>query len=120
MEIHILLTKSEERTLNALIDLSISFGLQHQLFVTGDKKFLDEHEYMVQKPFKDNGILDWHDEGCGKVKFKFTNLGLAAIKSYRPEVIEKMKPFLPFRYPHVNEHYLPNVKVKIVKEKTTA
>lgn len=117
MEMIINFSKDEEEALNALIDLSISFGLEHELFVTGDQKFLNTHEWVIQKPFKNHGILDWYDEGCGKVKFKFTNLGLAVIKNYRPDVIEKMKPFLPFRYPHVNEHYLPNVKVKILKEK---
>ncbi len=119
MQILITLSKSEEKTLNALIDLSLSFGLDKALFATANKKFLDEHEWIIQNPFKDNGILDWHPEGCGTVKFKFTNLGLALIKSHRPEIIEKMKPFFPFRYPHVSEHYLPNVKLKIIKQKTT-
>ena len=79
--------------------------------------FLNEHMYVIQNILYPNTIIEWYPDGCGYVKFKFTILGLAIINNYRPDVIEKMKPFLPFRYPHINEHYLPNVKVKILKEK---
>lgn len=117
METTICFTQTEERTLNSLIDLSESFGLEHFFFETADRKFLAENEWIIQNTFKNNGILNWYPEGGGKVKFEFTNLGLAVIKNYRPDIMEKMKPFLPFRYPYVNEHYLPKIKVRIIKEK---
>lgn len=120
MEIHINLTQQEEGTLNALINLMISFGLEHQLFSTKNSEFLDKHRYTIQETFKENGIIEWYPEGCGYVKFQFTKLGFGLIKVHAPEVFENLKPFLPFRAPSISAHHLPKVKVKIIKEKATA
>lgn len=118
MEITIALSKGEERTLTALIDLMVKSGLENYLFVTRDKIFLDTHEWNIQNSFKINGILEWYDNGCESVKFKFTVLGLGVIKNYQPEIFHQLKPLLPFRCPSLSVNCIPNVKVKILKEKS--
>lgn len=118
MQIEILITEAEKKTLDSLIDLMISFGLEHLLFRTNDLSFLNKNEYIIQGTFTNNQILEWYPDGCGYVKFKFTKLGLSLIKAHRPEVFEKLKPFFPFR--SISEHSLPKINYKIIKEETTA
>ena len=113
MEIHIILTKHESESLDALIEIMISFGLKEQFFTTGDQDFLETHRHIVQNRFQRNGIIDWYPEGCGKVKFKFTELGLGLIKKYKPDVFKELKQFLPFRSPSTSPEHLPVVNFEI-------
>ncbi len=120
MKINIRLTKNEERVLDALIELMSSFGLQKQFFTTGDQEFLKVNEHIIREVFTPNEIIEWFPEGCGQVKFKFTKLGLGLIKAHRPNFFEKLKPFLPFQSPSINPGHLPEVNVRLIKEKAVA
>ncbi len=113
MKINIILTKNEVASLDALIDINISFGLDKSFFITGDQDFLEEHRHIVQNRFQRNGIVNWYPEGCGKVKFKFTELGLGLIKKYKPDVFKELKQFLPFSYPPISPEHLPVVNFEI-------
>ncbi len=114
MKINIILTKNEAASLDALIDIMISFGLKNSLFfVTGDQDFLEEHRHIIENNFQRNGIVNWYPEGCGKVKFKFTELGLGLIKKYKPDVFKELKQFLPFSFPHISAEHLPVVNFEI-------
>ncbi len=113
------LTQAEEETLNIFIELLISPGTDNSLFISSeDRNFLDKHKLIIQENFEK--IIEWFPVGCGKIKFKFTELGLGLIKAYRSEVIEELRPILLTRIPSIDTNRLPKVRFKVMKEKTTA